>query len=426
MGSRTPDCLGRMPLLFCEWIRGSRNAAVDPTIHNVLNVPGMGSHSAERSAGVPTDASPARQVHRTPNQRIRLSRCCCRLEFPRCVNLFSKPRAPMRPWDSLWSVQFSRTAPEVRGAPPLAKRHDYGANATSATDKAIPLNPECCRPEIRRSESSNQPYLTILPSSGRASLELKEVWQYRELLYFLIWRDIKLRYKQTALGAIWAIIQPLLPMLIFTLFFGRLAHVPSNGISYSLFAYAGLLPWTYFSNAVSNSSSSVVGNANLVTKVYFPRMLIPLSGVLAALVDFFIASVILIAMMIWYRVPLYVSQLWAPLILLAITLLAAGTGMLFAALNVRFRDVRFVLPFFVQFWMFATPVIYPASLIPAKWRWLLALNPMAGMIEGFRAALFGTALEWQMLAISTLAATLLLVYSAYFFRRAERTFADVI
>ena len=215
----------------------------------------------------------------------------------------------------------------------------------SATDKAIPLNPECCRPEIA-APVFDKPYLTILPSSGRASLDLKEVWQYRELLYFLIWRDIKLRYKQTALGAIWAIIQPLLPMLIFTLFFGRLAHVPSNGIAYSLFAYAGLLPWTYFSNAVSNSSSSVVGNANLVTKVYFPRMLIPLSGVLAALVDFFIASVILIAMMIWYRVPLYVSQLWAPLILLAITLLAAGTGMLFAALNVRFRDVRFVLPFF--------------------------------------------------------------------------------
>jgi lipopolysaccharide transport system permease protein len=295
----------------------------------------------------------------------------------------------------------------------------------SATDKAIPLNPECCRAEIA-DPAFNEPYLSILPSSGRASLELNEVWQYRELLYFLIWRDIKLRYKQTALGAIWAIIQPLLPMLIFTLFFGRLAHLPSNGIAYSLFAYAGLLPWTYFSNAVSNSSSSVVGNANLVTKVYFPRMLIPLSGVLAALVDFFIASSILVAMMIWHGVPLCFSQLWVPLILLAITLLAAGTGMLFAALNVRFRDIRFALPFFVQFWMFATPVIYPASLVPAKWRWLLALNPMAGMVEGFRAALFGTALEWQMLAISTLAATLLLIYSAYFFRRAERTFADVI
>jgi lipopolysaccharide transport system permease protein len=295
----------------------------------------------------------------------------------------------------------------------------------SATDKAIPLSPECCRPAIA-DPVIDKPYLTILPTSGRASLQLKEVWQYRELLYFLIWRDIKLRYKQTALGAIWAIIQPLLPMLIFTLFFGRLAHVPSNGIAYSLFAYAGLLPWTYFSNAVSNSSSSVVGNANLVTKVYFPRMLIPLSGVLAALVDFFIASTILVAMMIWYRSPLCLSQLWAPLILLAITLLAAGTGMLFAALNVRFRDIRFVLPFFVQFWMFATPVIYPASLVPAKWRWLLALNPMAGMVEGFRAALFGTTLDWQMLVISGAAAVLLLIYSAYFFRRAERTFADVI
>lgn len=300
-----------------------------------------------------------------------------------------------------------------------------GQMQMSATDKAIPLNPECYRPGIG-GPIFDQPYLTILPSSGRPSLDLKEVWQYRELLYFLTWRDIKLRYKQTALGAIWAIIQPLLPMVIFTLFFGQLAHVPSNGIAYSLFAYAGLLPWTYFSNAVSNSSSSVVANTNLVTKVYFPRMLIPLSGVLAALVDFFIASSVLIAMMIWYRVPLSFSQVWVPLILLTTTLLAAGTGMLFAALNVRFRDIRFVLPFFVQFWMFATPVIYPASLVPAKWRWLLALNPMAGLVEGFRSALFGTALEWRMLAISTLAAALLLVYSAYFFRRAERTFADVI
>jgi homopolymeric O-antigen transport system permease protein len=295
----------------------------------------------------------------------------------------------------------------------------------SATDKAIPLNSEYCPPGVA-DPVFNTPYLTIRPSSGRPSLDLKEIWQYRELLYFLIWRDIKLRYKQTALGAIWAIIQPLLPMLIFTLFFGRLAHLPSNGISYSLFAYAGLLPWTYFSNAVSNSSSSVVGNSNLVTKVYFPRMLIPLSGVLAALVDFFIASAVLVVMMVWHRVPLCGSQFWAPLILLAITLLAAGTGMLFAALNVRFRDVRFALPFFVQFWMFATPVIYPASLVPAKWHRVLALNPMAGMVEGFRAAIFGMPVDWQMLAISTLAAVLLLIYSAYFFRRAERTFADVI
>jgi lipopolysaccharide transport system permease protein len=295
----------------------------------------------------------------------------------------------------------------------------------SATDKAAALSSEYA-PQSIASAVSEKALLTIRPSTNRPSLNLQEVWQYHELLYFLIWRDIKLRYKQTALGAIWAIIQPLLPMLIFTLFFGRLAHLPSNGIPYSIFAYAGLLPWTYFSNAVANSSSSVVGNANLVTKVYFPRMLIPLSGVLAALVDFFIASGVLIAMMVWHRVPLCASQFWLPLILVGITVLAAGTGMLFAALNVRFRDIRFVLPFFVQFWMFATPVIYPASLVPAKWRWLLALNPMAGMVEGFRAAVFGTTLEWQMLAISTLAAVLLLIYSAYFFRRSERTFADVI
>jgi lipopolysaccharide transport system permease protein len=295
----------------------------------------------------------------------------------------------------------------------------------SATDKALSLTSECPRPSIVGGVSDH-PYLTILPSGKRASLNLAEMWHYRELLYFLIWRDIKLRYKQTALGAVWAIIQPLLPMLIFTLFFGRLAHVPSDGIAYPLFAYAGLLPWTYFANAVSNSSSSVVGNANLVTKVYFPRMLIPISGVLAALVDFLIAGTLLVLMMVWYRVPLCASQLWLPCILLVITLLATGSGMLFAALNVRFRDIRFVLPFFVQFWMFATPVIYPASLVPQKWRWVLALNPMAGMVEGFRAALFGTPQNWQMLSISTFVSVLLLLYSSYFFRRAERTFADVI
>lgn len=295
----------------------------------------------------------------------------------------------------------------------------------SATDKALPLTSERRRPSIVDAASA-RPYLTILPSGKRASLNLAEMWHYRELLYFLIWRDIKLRYKQTALGAVWAIIQPLLPMLIFTLFFGRLAHVPSDGIAYPLFAYAGLLPWTYFANAVSNSSSSVVGNANLVTKVYFPRMLIPISGVLAALVDFLIAGTLLVLMMVWYRVPVCASQLWLPCILLVITLLATGTGMLFAALNVRFRDIRFVLPFFVQFWMFATPVIYPASLVPQKWRWVLALNPMAGMVEGFRGAMFGTPQNWQMLSISTAVSALVLVYSSYFFRRAERTFADVI
>lgn len=293
----------------------------------------------------------------------------------------------------------------------------------AATDKAALIVTGVGTPPA---SAYDQPLLTIRPSGKYPKLDLAEIWQYRELLYFLVWRDVKLRYKQTALGAIWAIIQPLLPMVIFTLFFGKLAHVPSDGIPYALFAYAGLLPWTYFSNAVSNSSSSVVANSNLVTKVYFPRMLIPVAGVLAALLDFFIASSLLIGMMFWYQAPLRFSMLAAPLVLLAMTLLAMGTGTLFAALNVRFRDIRFVLPFFVQFWMFATPVIYPASMIPSKWRWVLALNPMAGMIEGFRAAVFGTAQDWLVLSISTAVSTVLVIYAVYFFRSSERTFADVI
>ncbi|HLH05693.1 MAG TPA: ABC transporter permease [Terriglobales bacterium] len=295
----------------------------------------------------------------------------------------------------------------------------------SSTEKWLLLQFETCTLPAH-SASPLEPVLTIRASSKNVTLNLAEVWQYRELLYFLIWRDIKLRYKQTALGAAWAIIQPVLPMLIFTLFFGKLAHVPSDGIPYSLFAYAGLLPWTYFSNAVSNSSSSVVANSNLVTKVYFPRILIPISGVLAALLDFVVASSLLAGMMLWYHIPLRLSILLVPSILLLITLFAMGTGTLFAALNVRFRDIRFVLPFLIQFWMFATPVIYPAALVPGRWRWVLALNPMAGMLEAFRAAIFGMPQAWTMLIISGVVATALVLYGAYFFRSAERTFADVI
>jgi len=271
-----------------------------------------------------------------------------------------------------------------------------------------------------------QPVLTIRPSRGWTSLDLRDVWAHRELLYFLTWRDIKIRYKQTALGATWAIIQPLFPMIIFTLFFGRLAGIPSDGIPYSVFAYAGLLPWTYFANAVSSSSTSVVGSSNLITRVYFPRMIIPGSAVLAALVDFFIAFLLLAGLMLWYRLPIHLSILMLPLLILLVTTLSLGVGMLFAGLTVKYRDIRYALPFAVQFWMFATPVIYPASMVPPKWRWALALNPLTGVIESFRSALFGRPFPAGALLASSLVALGLLVYAAYSFRRMERSFADMI
>lgn len=270
------------------------------------------------------------------------------------------------------------------------------------------------------------PVLTITPSRGWVALNLMEVWSHRELLYFLTWRDIKIRYKQTALGAIWAIVQPLFPMLIFTLFFGRLAKVPSDGIPYSVFAYAGLLPWTYFASAVGNSSNSIVGSSNLISRVYFPRMIIPGSAVLAALVDFLIAFVLLAVLMVWHRIPVTFSTLMLVPLVILLTVVALGIGMLFSGWTVKFRDIRFALPFLVQLWMFATPVIYPASLVPEKWRWVLGLNPITGIVEGFRSALFGRPFAWGFMAYSTVFAIVILVYAAYSFRRLERLFADLI
>ena len=271
-----------------------------------------------------------------------------------------------------------------------------------------------------------QPILTITPSRGWVSLNLAEVWSHRELLYFLTWRDIKIRYKQTALGAIWAIIQPLFPMLVFTLFFGRLAKVPSDGIPYSVFAYAGLLPWTYFASAVGNSSTSIVGSSNLISRVYFPRMIIPASAVLASLMDFLIAFVMLGVLMVWHRIPLTPAALMLIPLVALLTVISLGVGMLFSGWTVKYRDIRFALPFLVQVWMFATPVIYPASLVPQKWRWVLGLNPLTGVVEGFRSSLFGHPFDWTFLAYSTIFAIAMLIYSAYSFRRLERLFADLI
>jgi lipopolysaccharide transport system permease protein len=234
------------------------------------------------------------------------------------------------------------------------------------------------------------------------------------------------RYKQTTLGIAWAIIQPLLTMLIFTLFFGRLAGVPSDNIPYPIFAYAGLLPWTFFANAISNSGNSLVGSANLITKVYFPRMIIPGAAVAAGLVDFAIAFVIMGLLMIYYGVMITWSILLFPLMVLLTTLLALGVGMWLSALNVKYRDVRFALPFLIQLWMFVSPVIYPTSFLPAKLRWVLSLNPMTGIIEGYRSSLFGRPFNWIALALSAAITLVLLVYSSYAFRRMERSFADIV
>jgi lipopolysaccharide transport system permease protein len=281
-------------------------------------------------------------------------------------------------------------------------------------------------PHLSPDNLPDAPLVTLEANKAWSASELRDLWAFRELLYFLTWRDVKVRYKQTELGVAWAILQPLLTMLIFTLFFGRLAGIPSDNVPYPIFAYAGLLPWTFFANAITNSGNSLVGSANLITKVYFPRVIIPGAAVAAGLVDFAIAFGILVVLMFYYGVvPGWGLLMFLPLVLLT-TLLAAGMGMWLSGLNVKYRDVRFALPFMIQLWMFVSPVIYPASFLPAKFRWFLALNPMTGIIEGFRASLFGHRFNWGSLGISTVITLALLLYASYSFRRMEKTFADIV
>ena len=272
----------------------------------------------------------------------------------------------------------------------------------------------------------DEPLVVIEPNKGWSALDLRDLWAFRELLYFLTWRDVKVRYKQTELGVAWAIIQPLFTMLIFTLFFGRLAGVPSDNVPYPIFAFTGLLAWTFFSNAITNSGNSLVGSAHLITKVYFPRMIIPGAAVAAGLVDFAIAFVILVLLMIYYGVGITLNILMFPVMVVLTTLLALGTGMWLSALNVKYRDVRYALPFMVQLWMYLSPVIYPTSFLPAKLRSLLLLNPMTGIIEGYRSALFGRPFNWIALAVSTAITLILLIYASYSFRRMEKSFADIV
>jgi lipopolysaccharide transport system permease protein len=272
------------------------------------------------------------------------------------------------------------------------------------------------------------PVLRIAPPTGWWALPLGELWNYRELLYFFVWRDIKIRYKQTVVGAAWAVLQPFLTMLVFSLFFGRLAHIPSQGLPYPIFYYSALLPWMYFAAALQQATNTIVENQRVITKVYFPRLALPLSAVLSGLVDFGVSFLMFVALMIYYRIHPSAAMLWLPLFLLLAILTALGVGLWLSALNAIYRDVRYVLPFLVQFWLFASPVAYPSSLVPEKWRWLYGLNPMAGVIEGFRWSVSGGHGEppGRLIFVSAGVVLAVLLSGVAYFQRMETTVADVV
>ena len=283
----------------------------------------------------------------------------------------------------------------------------------------------------RRASSSAHktvlPKIRLEPAKGWVSLGLDELWRYRELLYFLVWRDVKVRYKQTALGAAWAVIQPFLTMVVFSIFFGRLARVPSDGIPYPIFAYTALVPWMFFASGLAQSADSLVGSANLLKKVYFPRLAIPIAAVLSGAVDFVIAFVVLLGMMFYFGSVPTAAIVWLPFFALLALTTALGTGLWLSAMNVKFRDVRYVVPFLVQFWLFATPIAYPSSLLSEPWRTIYGLNPMAGVVEGFRWALLGSGNPpGPMVLVSSIAAVVILISGAFYFRRMERMFADLV
>lgn len=271
------------------------------------------------------------------------------------------------------------------------------------------------------------PVTVIEPSKGWVSLRLGALWRFRELLYFLIWRDVKVRYKQTLLGAAWAILQPLATMVVFSIFFGKLARMPSDGVPYPLFAYVALVPWTFFANGLTLSSNSLVANQTLLRKVFFPRLVIPVSAVASGLLDFAIAFVVLLGLAAKYGVTPTAHMVWIPLLVLLALVTALGVGLWFAALNVLYRDIQYIVPFLVQVWLYATPIVYPSSLVPERWRTLYAINPMVGVVEGFRWALLGTGTApGPMMLVSTTAALAMLIGGLFFFRRMEKSFSDMV
>ena len=284
--------------------------------------------------------------------------------------------------------------------------------------------------EIAAPELETRAHINIEPASGWRVFDLGELWAARELLYFLTWRDLKVRYKQTAFGIAWVLVQPVLMTLIFTVFLGMLARVPSDGLPYPLFVYSGLMPWTFFSSAVLGSAHSLTGNANLITKVYFPRVLIPAANVGGRLVDFIIAFSILVALIAYYRVVRHypISMSWSlallPFVMILLLLLTLGIGMLVSSLNVKYRDVGVAVPVLLQLWMFVSPILYPVNLVPGNWRMLYSLNPVVGIIQGFRAALFNEPFPTFGLAVTVVFTSVMLLLGAFIFRRTERTLAD--
>ncbi len=279
---------------------------------------------------------------------------------------------------------------------------------------------------ISQTSLPDKPWVVLEPGSSWGAVNFRDLWIYRELFYFLIWRDVKVRYKQTVLGVVWVVLQPFLATLIFTVFLGVLARIPSDGLPYALVVYTGLLSWTFFSTAITGSSNSIVGSAHLVTKVYFPRMIIPGAAIGGRLVDFAISLFMAIPLMIYFRISPTRNLLMLPVLIILITLFTWGLGMWVSAINVKYRDVGVILPVLIQLWMFVSPVAYPVSLVPANWRWLYFLNPLAGIIQGFRAAILGTPFTWVPLAYSGVFALILFFYAAHVFRKMERSFADII
>jgi lipopolysaccharide transport system permease protein len=279
---------------------------------------------------------------------------------------------------------------------------------------------------VKTSANRDKPTFTIRSSKAWDGPQLREIWKHRELLYFLAWRDLKVRYKQTILGFAWVVLQPLLFTLVFTVVLRVLVKVPSDGIPYPIFAYIGLLIWTFFSSSVLSAANSLVGNANLISKVYFPRMLIPLACVLARLVDLFVALSIIIGLLAYYRIHVTAALLLAPYLILLLAIFSLSVGMWSAAINVKYRDVGLTIPVMIQLWMFLSPVAYPASLVPSKWRLLYSVNPLVGMIEGFRATILGQVINWPSILMSTAITLLALAYATFCFRNRERRFADLV